>query len=450
MYKIFGLFFFPVVFLNSFPIWSPASWRKSVIRQIPTYENQTALTSIENQLKRKPPLIFANECENLKRDLAKAANGDAFVLMGGDCAETFEDFDTVTIRELYKLLLQMGILQTYASGKKTVKIARAAGQFAKPRSNDFETRNNITLPVFRGDIINSNEFSVEERRPDPNRMLQAYEQSVETINLLRAFSSGGFASLHQLQKWNLLALQRKELTNPQLIHGINQALKFFYGLGLPFSHPLLSQTALYTGHECLLLHYEEALTRQDSLTKKYYDCSSHFLWIGDRTRHIDSAHVEFCRGIHNPIGIKVSKHTNITELLQIIHQLNPTNEYGKITLITRFGADEIDEYFPPIIKAICKEVINIVWCCDPMHGNGKTVQGIKTRYVTDIQKEIRSFFTILKLYNQNPGGIHLEMTPLNVTECISPSDNNTLENYKSLCDPRLNRKQALSLFENSY
>jgi 3-deoxy-7-phosphoheptulonate synthase len=450
MYKILGFFLLSLYLTNGFQIWSPTSWRSKVIRQVPTYENKTELIKIEKRLRQKPPLIFAKECENLKRDLAKVANGDAFVIMGGDCAETFDDFDTVTIRDLYKLLLQIGILQTYASGKKTIKIARAAGQFAKPRSNDFETQDNVTLPVFRGDIINSNEFTPEARKADPKRMLQAYDQSVETINLLRAFSSGGFASLHQLQKWNLLALQRNELTNPKLIYGINHALKFFDGLGLPFSHPLLSQTTLYTGHECLLLHYEEALTRKDSLSKKYYDCSSHFIWIGDRTRDLDSAHVEFCRGVQNPIGIKISKETNVTELVQIMNTLNPTNEYGKITLITRFGVDEIDEHFPPIIKTISKEIMNVVWCCDPMHGNGKNVNGTKTRYVEDIQQEIRSFFSILKLYNQIPGGIHLEMTPLNVTECIHREKNQTLDNYKTLCDPRLNPKQALSLFESSY
>lgn len=430
----------------AFHPWSPYSWEQKTIRQLPDYRNQTALKEVTKTLRRKPPLIFANECEHLKRDLGRAANGDAFVIIGGDCAETFDDFDTNTIRDLYKMILQMGILQTYRNGKKTIKIARSGGQFAKPRSQPTETRDNFTLPAYRGDIINSIEFTEAARMANPGRMLEAYAQSAETINLLRAFSSGGFASLYQIQKWNLLALRKGILDDQKLVHEMNQALRFFYALGIPESHTLLAQTSLYIGHECLLLPYEQALTRNDSLSDRTYDCSAHFVWIGERTRFLDSAHVEFCRGIENPIGIKLSKSTNITELVMLLDILNPKMQYGKITLMTRFGVNDIEEYFPPIIQAVRRSCQHVLWCCDPMHGNGKIVNGTKTRYLEDIEKEYKLFEMILKQNHCFPGGIHLEMTPRNVTECISKKDEASgFSRYESVCDPRLNQKQAFDL-----
>jgi 3-deoxy-7-phosphoheptulonate synthase len=416
----------------AFHSWSPSSWKSKTLRQAPVYHNQTALSEVTDKLVRKPPLIFAKECEHLKREIGRAANGDAFVIIGGDCAETFDDFETNTIRDLYKMILQMGIFQTYRNGKKTIKIARTGGQFAKPRSQPTETRDNFTLPAYRGDIINSVKFDETARRPDPNRMLQAYAQSAETINLLRAFSSGGFASLYQIQKWNLLSLRKGILQDMKMVSEINQALKFFYALGIPESFTLLTQTELYVGHECLLLPYEQAMTRNDSLSERSYDCSAHFLWIGDRTRFLDSAHVEFCRGVENPIGIKISKTTNVTELIRLIEILNPKMQYGRITLMTRFGVDTIEEYFPPIIHAVRKSCHHVLWCCDPMHGNGKVVNGTKTRFIEE--------------NHCIPGGIHLEMTPRNVTECISKKD--TMVNfprYESVCDPRLNQQQAFDL-----
>lgn len=440
------LFFCILLPVLCFQPWSPDSWRQKPIHQNPDYRNSVALSEATAKLEKKPPLIFAKECETLKREIGRAANGDAFVMMGGDCAETFADFETDHVRDLYKMLLQMGIFQTYRNGKKTVKIARIGGQFAKPRSNPTETRDNFTLPVYRGDIINSQEFTETARQADPERMLLAYAQSAETINLLRAFSNGGFASLYQIQKWNILAFKKGILHHRQMVHELNQALKFFYALGVPESHTLITQTAFYVGHECLLLPYEQALTRVDSFSQRFYDCSAHFLWIGDRTRFLDSAHVEFCRGIENPIGIKISKTTNVTELVQLIQLLNPKMEYGKITLLTRFGVDAIEEFFPPIIKAVRKTCHQVLWCCDPMHGNGRVVNGVKTRYVDDIQKEYELFESILQQHHCIPGGIHLEMTPQNVTECIKNNDSNIdFSNYQSACDPRLNQQQAFDL-----
>lgn len=441
-------------FLSNQKIWTPHSWREKSIVQIPKYENQTLLTEVEEKLKQKPPLIFSKECENLKRDLAQAAKGNSFVIMGGDCAETFRDFETDSIRDLYKSLLQIGILQTYITGKKSVKIGRIAGQFAKPRSSPFETTCNITLPSYQGDIINGYEFNVVSRKPDPLRMLAAYQQSAQTLNLLRAFSSGGLASLSQFQNWSI---QKQKINiDEKLLKGIERSLRFINGLGVSFTNPLLSQTTIYTGHECMLLPYEESLTRLDSLSNRYYDCSGHFLWIGDRTRFLNSSHVEFCRGIHNPIGIKISKDTDVKELIKILDLLNPTLEYGKITLICRFGSSNIHQYLPPILKETKKHFHSIVWCCDPMHGNTVTKNGVKTRYIEEISKELQSFFEILEGHDLVPAGIHLEMTPKDVVECISKKENQTLSDfmlfkkYNTLCDPRLNNDQAIQIISSLF
>ncbi len=427
--------------------WTVQSWRQKTAKQMPSYKNQTLLHEVERSLQQKAPLIFSNECELLKRDLALAAQGKAFIIMGGDCAESFSHFHADYVRDLYKLLLQLGILQTFLTGTKTIKIARAAGQFTKPRSAELESQGNKSLPVFRGDMVNEHVFEQHAREPDPLRMLRAYHQSAETLNLLRAFSSGGFASLSQIQRWNAKFFRSdKKLINSRYIVEIDRALKFLNGLGISSSHPILSQTNVYTGHECLQLPYEEALTRKDSFTKKFYDCSGHFLWIGDRTRFLDSAHVEFCRGLHNPIGIKVSAETNVEELLQILNRIDPTLEYGKIVLMTRFGAKSIRKDLPPLLRAVKRNFHHVVWCCDPMHGNTVTQNGVKTRYVEDIEEEMNAFHEILTAHNVVPAGVHLEMTPEAVTECIYKNESEaTFTNYQSLCDPRLNAEQSLRL-----
>jgi 3-deoxy-7-phosphoheptulonate synthase len=441
-------------FVPNQKVWTPYSWRQKTIVQIPKYENQTLLIEVEEKLKKKPPLIFSKECENLKRDLAQAAKGNSFVIMGGDCAETFRDFETDSIRDLYKLLLQLGILQTYITGKKSIKIGRIAGQFAKPRSSSTETICDITLPSYQGDIINGYEFNPESREPDPLRMLASYQQSVQTLNLLRAFSTGGLASLSQFQNWNIQ--KQKINADDKLLQGIERSFRFLKGLGISFTSPLLSQTTIYTGHECLLLPYEESLTRLDSLTNRYYDCSGHFLWIGDRTRFLNSSHVEFCRGIHNPIGIKISKDTDAEELVKILNILNPTLEYGKITLICRFGSANIHQYLPPILKEVKRHFHSIVWCCDPMHGNTVTKNGVKTRYIEDISKELQSFFDIIEGHDLIPAGIHLEMTPKDVVECISTEDEKNsseptiFNKYNTLCDPRLNNDQSIKVLSSLF
>jgi len=434
--------------------WRPNSWRDFPIKQQPVYPDQNALKTIETELATYPPLIFAGEARNLKADLARAGRGEAFLLQGGDCAESFSNFNASSIKNLFKLMLQMNMVLMYASGKPIIKVGRIAGQFAKPRSSDFEETNGVSLPSYRGDIINDIEFTSEARVPDPARMLKAYNQSAATMNLLRAFSRGGMADLEQVHQWNLDFIQDHALGKKydELSSKIDDAMRFMSACGLEVKNlPQLHQTTLYTSHEALLLNYEEALTRKDSLTGDWYDCSAHMLWIGDRTRDLNDAHIEYFRGIKNPIGCKVGPSMQEDELISLIDALNPNNEEGRLNLIVRMGASKISEYFPRLLRKVKSEGRNVVWSIDPMHGNvEKASSGFKTRDFDNILSEVKQFFAIHESEGTVAGGIHLEMTGDDVTECTgSQSCAITAEGlssrYHTQCDPRLNAKQALEL-----
>ena len=434
--------------------WRPNSWRDFPIKQQPVYPDQNALKTIETELATYPPLIFAGEARNLKADLARAGRGEAFLLQGGDCAESFSNFNASSIKNLFKLMLQMNMVLMYASGKPIIKVGRIAGQFAKPRSSDFEETNGVSLPSYRGDIINDIEFTSGARVPDPARMLKAYNQSAATMNLLRAFSRGGMADLEQVHQWNLDFIQDHALGKKydELSSKIDDAMRFMSACGLEVKNlPQLHQTTLYTSHEALLLNYEEALTRKDSLTGDWYDCSAHMLWIGDRTRDLNDAHIEYFRGIKNPIGCKVGPSMQEDELISLIDALNPNNEEGRLNLIVRMGASKISEYFPRLLRKVKSEGRNVVWSIDPMHGNvEKASSGFKTRDFDNILSEVKQFFAIHESEGTVAGGIHLEMTGDDVTECTgSQSCAITAEGlssrYHTQCDPRLNAKQALEL-----
>jgi len=434
--------------------WNPASWREFPIKQQPVYEDPVLLEKVEKELKGYPPLIFAGEARNLKRDLARAGRGEAFIVQGGDCAESFAAFDADTIKHLFKLILQMAVVMTYSSGKPVVKIGRVAGQFAKPRSSDYEEINGVRLPSYRGDIINDIAFTEEARKPDPKRMLRAYNQSAATMNLLRAFSRGGLADLNQVHQWNLDFIKDHPLGKryEELSCQIDKAMKFIAAAGINSENmPQLRQTTVYTSHEALLLNYEEALTRTDSLTGEWYNTSAHMLWIGDRTRDLGGAHIEYFRGIRNAIGCKVGPSMQADELVRLIEVLNPDNEEGRLNLIVRMGAGKISELFPPLLRAVKEAGKNVVWTIDPMHGNvEKSATGFKTREFDNILSEVRQFFEIHQAEGTVAGGIHLEMTGEDVTECTgsiaSPITAEDLASrYHTQCDPRLNAKQALEL-----
>ncbi|WP_028669639.1 class II 3-deoxy-7-phosphoheptulonate synthase [Saccharospirillum impatiens] len=433
--------------------WSPESWRQKTIRQLPNYPDQGALNAVESELAHQPPLVFAGEARALKKQLASVANGDAFLLQGGDCAESFKEFNSNQIRDTFKVLLQMAVVLTFGGQSPVVKIGRMAGQFAKPRSADDETIGGVTLPSYRGDIINGIGFDENSRIPDPTRMLKAYHQSSSTLNLLRAFAQGGLADLHQVHQWNLSFVDK----SPQgeryqhLADMIDDTLAFMSACGIsPENTPQIRETQFFTSHEALLLPYEQALTRQDSLTGDWYDCSAHMLWIGDRTRQLDSAHVEFCRGIHNPLGLKAGPSTDPEDLIRLIDILNPNNEPGRLNLIVRMGADKIADHFPALLQRVKAEGRNVVWSSDPMHGNTiKTGNGYKTRAVDSILSEVKDFFQIHRAEGTHAGGVHFEMTGRNVTECIGGAfeitEHDLAERYHSHCDPRLNADQALEL-----
>jgi 3-deoxy-7-phosphoheptulonate synthase len=432
--------------------WTPSSWRAFSIKQQPTYPDKELLEKVEKELSSYPPLIFAGEARKLKEKLAKAGRGEAFLLQGGDCAESFGDFNAKNIKNLFKLMLQMNMVMI---GKPVVKVGRIAGQFAKPRSSDLEEIDGVKLPSYRGDIINGIEFTEEARIPNPHNMVRAYNQSAATQNLLRAFSRGGLADLNKVHQWNLDFIKGNELGQKyeELSHKIDSAVQFMSACGLSSDTvPQLHQTTIYTSHEALLLNYEEALTKQDSEgDQKYYDCSAHMLWIGDRTRELTEAHIEYFRGIENPIGCKVGPTMGEDELIQLIDALNPNNEEGRLNLIVRMGAGKIQEFFPKLLKRVRDEGRNVVWSCDPMHGNvEKSSTGYKTRDFANILSEVEQFFAIHKEMGTVAGGIHLEMTGNDVTECTgSASCAITAEDLKSRyhtqCDPRLNASQALEL-----
>lgn len=433
--------------------WTPDSWRSKPIKQHPTYPDQNALNQVESTLSEYPPLVFAGEIRSLTRDLAQVAEGKAFLLQGGDCAESFAEFNANKIRDTFKVLLQMAVVMTFAGSCPVVKIGRMAGQFAKPRSSDTETINGVELPSYRGDIINGIEFSAEARTPDPQRLLDAYHQSAATLNLLRAFASGGFADLHKVHQWTQGFVQQSPLGDKyqNLADQIAQTLSFIEACGISSANtPQLRETSLYTSHEALLLGYEQALTRQDSLTNDWYDCSAHMLWIGDRTRQPDHAHVEFLRGVRNPVGIKIGPTTQADELLRLLDILNPTQLPGRITLIARMGAEKITELLPPLVRAVKASGHHVVWSSDPMHGNTiKASSGYKTRSVNSILAEMKGFFEVHNAEGTHAGGVHFEMTGNDVTECIGGAyqitEEGLADRYHTQCDPRLNADQSLEL-----
>ncbi len=433
--------------------WTPDSWRAHEARQLPTYPDADALRAVETELRSYPPLVFAGEARDLTTRLADAAAGNAFLLQGGDCAESFAEFHPNTIRDTFRVLLQMAVVMTFASKMPIVKVGRMAGQFAKPRSGDFEDIDGVSLPSYRGDNVNDIEFTAEARTPNPQRMIRGYMQSASTLNLLRAFASGGYANLHQVHKWNLDFAARSPWAEQyaQLADRIGEALDFMEAIGLsPDTVPQLKGTSFFTSHEALLLGYEEAMTRQDSLTGDWYDTSAHMLWIGDRTRFAGSAHVEFLRGVGNPLGLKCGPSLEADDLIRLLDTLNPANQPGRITLITRFGHDKVEAHLPRLIRAVKREGRDVLWSCDPMHGNTiKAAGGLKTRPFDRILTEVTGFFAVHRAENTHAGGIHLEMTGQDVTECtggaIAISDEGLGARYQTQCDPRLNASQSLEM-----
>lgn len=433
--------------------WSPDSWRTFPIRQAPLYPDEAALARTETRLARFPPLVFAGEARRLKAALALAAEGRAFVLQGGDCAESFADFTANVIRDSFRVLLQMAVVLTFGAGLPVVKMGRMAGQFAKPRSSDEETIGGVTLPSYRGDMINGPEFTAEARSPDPARMEFGYFQSASTLNLLRAFASGGYADLHHVHRWNLDFVARSPLAERyrDLCQRIDETLSFMAACGMNGgTTPQIRETDFYTSHEALLLPYEQALARVDSTTGDWYGCSAHFLWIGDRTRQPDGAHVEFLRGLKNPIGIKVGPTTLESDLLRMLATLNPANEPGRVTLISRMGKELVLAKLPPLLRAVHREGASVVWLCDPMHGNTvTTAANIKTRSFDAILSEVKRFFDAHAAEGTIAAGVHVEMTGRNVTECtggayrLTEADLATA--YETNCDSRLNAEQALEL-----
>lgn len=431
--------------------WSPESWRSKPIQQQPEYPDAAHLTRVEQTLAGYPPLVFAGEARELRRQFAEVTQGRAFLLQGGDCAESFAEFSAAKIRDTFKVLLQMAIVMTFAAGCPVVKVGRMAGQFAKPRSANDETLGGVTLPAYRGDIVNGIEFDAASRVPDPERLLQAYHQATASLNLLRAFAQGGFADVHQVHQWNLDFIANSALSEKyhQLATRIDETLAFMRAVGMD-SAPQLREVSFFTAHEALLLGYEQAFVRQDSLTGRWYDCSAHMLWIGDRTRQLDGAHVEFMRGIENPIGVKVGPSMDPDELIRLIDILNPDNDPGRLNLIVRMGADKVEAHFPRLLRKVKEEGRQVLWSSDPMHGNTiKASSGYKTRDFAQILSEVKQFFQVHRAEGTVAGGIHIEMTGQNVTECIGGSrpitEAGLSDRYHTHCDPRMNADQSLEL-----
>jgi 3-deoxy-7-phosphoheptulonate synthase len=433
--------------------WTPDSWRNRPIQQVPAFPDLEALESVEQQLAGFPPLVFAGEARKLKRTLAKVAKGEAFLLQGGDCAESFAEHSADNIRDFFRLFLQMAVVLTYAGGSPVVKVGRVAGQFAKPRSAPTETIDGVELPAYRGDIINGFDFESASREPDPDRMVQAYNQSAATLNLLRAFAQGGYADLHKVHQWNLGFVERSPAGERyrDLADRLDEALNFMAACGITGeTTPQLRETDFFTSHEALLLPYEEALTRIDSTSGDWYDVLAHMLWIGDRTRQPDHAHVEFLRGVKNPIGLKCGPTSDPDELIRLIDILNPANEPGRLTLIARMGFEKVQDKLPALIRKVQKEGRVVVWACDPMHGNTiKSSTGFKTRPFDRILSEVKDFFAVHQAEGTHPGGVHFELTGQDVTECTGGAqaitDHALAKRYHTHCDPRLNASQALEL-----
>ena len=433
--------------------WSPGSWRNKTILQVPEYSDKAKLEEVEKTLAGFPPLVFAGEARALKRGLAKVAAGEAFLLQGGDCAESFQEFHPDNIRDTFKVLLQMAVVLIFGAACPVIKVGRLAGQFAKPRSGDTEKIGEIELPSYRGDIINGIEFDEKKRAPDPNRMIQAYNQAASTLNLVRAFAQGGFADLHRVHQWNMGFVADGAIGEryKDMAGRLDEALNFMAACGLtPETTPQLQETDFYTSHEALLLTYEEAMTRIDSLTGDWYDTSAHMLWVGERTRQLDSAHLEFLRGVANPIGAKVGPTTDPDYLIKLIDCLNPENEPGRLTLITRMGADNVEQALPALVRKVKDEGRTVVWSCDPMHGNTvKASSGYKTRHFDEIIREVEGFFAVHNSEGTHPGGVHFELTGQDVTECVGGAqaitEDDLSSRYHTHCDPRLNARQALEL-----
>ena len=433
--------------------WKKSDWRNKQRIQMPDYTDETALKAVEARLSSYPPLVFAGEARSLKAKLAQVSRGEGFLLQGGDCAESFAEFNADMLRDTYKVMLQMAVVLTYGAKVPVVKIGRVAGQFAKPRSADTETINGVELPSYRGDIINDIEFTPEARIPNPDRMLEAYTQAAASLNLLRAFSMGGFADIHHVHEWNLgfanAAGAAEKYT--QLANRISDSLDFMTAAGVNSDNTSSLHTVnFYTSHEALLLEYEEALCRIDSTSGLPVAGSGHMIWIGDRTRQPDGAHVEFCRGVQNPIGLKCGPTTTAEDLKVLMEKLNPENEAGRLTLIARFGAGSVGDHLPRLVKAVKEEGANVVWSCDPMHGNTiKSTTGYKTRPFDSILREVREFFGVHNAEGTVPGGVHFEMTGKDVTECTggvrAVTDEDLSDRYHTACDPRLNASQALEL-----
>ncbi|MFG1423805.1 class II 3-deoxy-7-phosphoheptulonate synthase [Roseixanthobacter liquoris] len=433
--------------------WRPDSWRFYPVVQMPNYTDAEALKEVERKLASYPPLVFAGEARRLKAELAKVAKGEAFLLQGGDCAESFDEHSADNIRDFFRVFLQMAVVTAFSGGVPVVKVGRIAGQFAKPRSSDIESVNGVDLPSYRGDIVNDIAFTAEARQPDPRRQIEAYRQSAATLNLLRAFATGGYANLSNAHQWMLGFVKDSPQSHryQELANRITEALDFMRACGIdPQSHPEMRTTDIFTSHEALLLGYEQALTRVDSTSGDWYATSGHLLWIGDRTRQPDHAHVEYFRGIRNPIGIKCGPSLSGDGLLRLLDILQPDNEAGRITLICRFGADKVGEHLPGLIRAVEKEGRTVVWSCDPMHGNTiKAGSGYKTRPFDRILSEIKTFFDVHAAEGTFAGGVHLEMTGKNVTECTGGaraiSDEDLRDRYHTYCDPRLNAEQSIEL-----
>ena len=433
--------------------WTPESWRMFDAKQMPQYPNAAALQKAEDDLSCLPPLIFAGEARALKRDLAKVANGSGFMVQGGDCAESFDEFHADTLRDSFRVLMQMAVVLSYAGGQHVVKVGRMAGQFAKPRSSDFEQQGDASLPSYRGDIINHIDFTETSRIPDPSRMVRAYHQSAMSMNLLRALAHGGYAGLHRVHQW----MQEFVSDSPHgerfrvLAQRIDDSMRFIQACGIDANNSqAMRETAFYTSHEALLLPYEQALTRQDSLSGEWYDCSAHMLWVGDRTRQPDDAHIHFLKGVGNPLGVKCGPSLQRDDLLRILDILNPEDEAGRITLIVRMGADKVQDHLPRLIETVQDAGRTVVWSCDPMHGNTvKASSGYKTRPFASILAEVQAFFGVHHAMGTHPGGMHIEMTGKDVTECTGGaqdiSDQDLQDRYHTHCDPRLNGAQALEL-----
>lgn len=432
--------------------WTKTSWKAFSAQQQPSWPDQAAVDKVLAELSTLPPLVFAGEIRSLKKLLAKAVTGDAFLLQGGDCSENFSKITAPRIRESLKVLLQMSVTLTYAGAVPVIKVGRIAGQFAKPRSSDTEKVGELILSSYRGDMVNDAEATVEARVPNPKRMLKGYNMAASTLNLLRAFTRGGFAALNRVQAWNQEFVSQSPMgrSYERMARQIDQAIKFMETIGISMDNPQITQAQFFTSHEALLLGYEEALTRIDSTTGDWYDCSAHMLWIGERTRQVDGAHVEFLRGVLNPIGVKVGPDYDIDNIKLLVDKLNPDNEPGRLTLITRFGMNNIEDALPPLLRELKREGRNIVWSCDPMHANTYTAEsGHKTRSFNDILAELTSFFEINWAEGTIPGGVHFELTGENVTECTGGArdiiDEDLNYNYETSCDPRLNAEQSLEV-----